>query len=178
MGPAHLFIFGGSQGARQINDVMIEALPKLDPARIQIVHQTGDADRDRVEAAYAETTLQAEVIAFERDMPSRYRWADLVLCRAGALSVSELASAGLGAILVPYPHAVDDHQARNAEQLVRAEAAVMLRQSALSPEALAGQLRTLLGDRDRLLDMARAARGLAQPDAAGSVARACLEAAR
>ena len=125
-----------------------------------------------------ELAVEAEVSEFIQDMAAAYAWADLVVCRAGALTVSELQAAGVGAILVPYPHAVDDHQARNAEQLVRAGAAIMLRQAAMTPEVLADQLRSLLGNQERLLCMARAARGLAQADAAASVARACLEVAR
>ena len=172
--PAHLFIFGGSQGARQINEAMIEALPKLDPARIQIVHQTGEADRDRVEAAYAETALQAEVIAFERDMPSRYRWADLVLCRAGAISVAELALAGRASLLVPLAHVGGGEQFANAGELERAGAARVLDSRALTVERLVEELEALLRDPSRLRRMGESASKLARPEAADRIIEECL----
>ena len=172
-GPTHLFIFGGSQGARQINEVMIEALPKLDPARIEIVHQTGEADRDRVEAAYAETALQAEVIAFERDMPSRYRWADLVLCRAGAISVAELALAGRASLLVPLAHVGGGEQFANASELERAGAARVLDSRALTVERLVEELEALLGDPSQLRRMGESASKLARPDASDRIIEEC-----
>jgi UDP-N-acetylglucosamine--N-acetylmuramyl-(pentapeptide) pyrophosphoryl-undecaprenol N-acetylglucosamine transferase len=172
-GPAHLFIFGGSQGARQINEVMIEALPKLDPARIQIVHQTGEADRDRVEAAYAETALRAEVIAFERDMPSRYRWADLVLCRAGAISVAELALAGRASLLVPLAHVGGGEQFANAGELERAGAARVLDSRALTVERLVEELEALLRDPSQLRRMGESASKLARPEASDRIIEEC-----
>ncbi len=177
--PKHLLVVGGSQGAQALNQAIPQALALLPPElRPQVRHQAGKGKLEQTRRDYAAHAVEAEVSEFVHDMATAYAWADLVICRAGALTVSELEAAGVGAILVPYPHAVDDHQARNAEQLVRAGAAVMLRQAAMTPEVLADQLRSLLSDRDRLLHMARAARGLAQADAAASVARACLEVAR
>jgi UDP-N-acetylglucosamine--N-acetylmuramyl-(pentapeptide) pyrophosphoryl-undecaprenol N-acetylglucosamine transferase len=172
-GPVHLFIFGGSQGARQINDAMIESLPKLDPARIQIVHQTGEADRDRVEAAYAETALRAEVIAFERDMPSRYRWADLVLCRAGAISVAELALAGRASLLVPLAHVGGGEQFANASELERAGAARVLDSRALTVERLVEELEALLRDPSQLRHMGESASKLARPEASDRIIEEC-----
>jgi UDP-N-acetylglucosamine--N-acetylmuramyl-(pentapeptide) pyrophosphoryl-undecaprenol N-acetylglucosamine transferase len=172
-GPAHLFIFGGSQGARQINEVMIEALPKLDPVRIQIVHQTGDADRDRVEAAYAETDFQAEVIAFERDMPSRYRWAELVLCRAGAISVAELALAGRASLLVPLAHVGGGEQFANARELEKAGAARVLDSRALTADRLVEELEALLRDPSQLRRMGENASKLARPDASEQIIEEC-----
>ncbi len=172
-GPAHLFIFGGSQGARQINEVMIEALPKLDPARIQIVHQTGEADRDRVEAAYAETALQAEVIAFERDMPSRYRWANLVLCRAGAISVAELALAGRASLLVPLAHVGGGEQFANARELEKAGAARVLDSRALTVDTLLEALEALLRDPSQLRRMGENASKLARPEASDRIIEEC-----
>lgn len=172
-GPVHLFIFGGSQGARQINEVMIEALSKLDPARIQIVHQTGDSDRDRVEAAYAETALQAEVIAFERDMPSRYRWADLVLCRAGAISVAELALAGRASLLVPLAHVGGGEQFANARELEKAGAARVLDSRALTVNKLLEELETLLRDPSQLRRMGENASKLARPEASDRIIEEC-----
>ncbi len=171
--PVHLFIFGGSQGARQINEVMIEALPKLDPARIQIVHQTGEADRDRVEAAYAETALQAEVIAFERDMPSRYRWANLVLCRAGAISVAELALAGRASLLVPLAHVGGGEQFANARELEKADAARVLDSRALTVDTLQEALEALLRDPSQLRRMGENASKLARPEASDRIIEEC-----
>jgi UDP-N-acetylglucosamine--N-acetylmuramyl-(pentapeptide) pyrophosphoryl-undecaprenol N-acetylglucosamine transferase len=171
--PAHLFVFGGSQGARQINEVVLEALPKLEPARIQIVHQTGEADRDRVEAAYAKTDLQAEVIAFERDMPSRYRWADLVLCRAGAISVAELALAGRASLLVPLAHVGGGEQFANAHELEKAGAARVLDSHALTVDRLVAELEALLRDPSRLQSMGENASRLARPDASERIIEEC-----
>ena len=171
--PVHLFIFGGSQGARQINEVMIEALPKLDPARIQIVHQTGEADRDRVEAAYAETALQAEVIAFERDMPSRYRWANLVLCRAGAISVAELALAGRASLLVPLAHVGGGEQFANARELEKVDAARVLDSRALTVDTLQEALEALLRDPSQLRRMGENASKLARPEASDRIIEEC-----
>jgi len=177
--PRHLLVVGGSQGAQALNQVLPQALSLL-PAELRprVRHQAGKGKVELTRRDYAAAGVEAEVSEFVRDMAAAYAWADLVVCRAGALTVSELEAAGVGAVLVPYPHAVDDHQARNAEQLVRARAAVMLRQSALTAEVLGGELRSLLADRDQLLRMACAARGLARPDAAAQVAQACLEMAR
>jgi UDP-N-acetylglucosamine--N-acetylmuramyl-(pentapeptide) pyrophosphoryl-undecaprenol N-acetylglucosamine transferase len=126
--------------------------------------------------------VDAQVVPFVEDMAATYGWADLAVCRAGALTIAELAAAGLGAVLVPFPHAVDDHQTRNADVLVQAGAAVLLPEShlkgnSLNVELLAQHLAALLGDRSRLLAMAESARTLAKPDAAAVIARACLEVA-
>jgi UDP-N-acetylglucosamine--N-acetylmuramyl-(pentapeptide) pyrophosphoryl-undecaprenol N-acetylglucosamine transferase len=173
LGPVHLFIFGGSQGARQINQVMIEASAKLDPARIEIVHQTGDADRDRVEAAYAGTALQAEVIAFERDMPARYRWADLVLCRAGAISVAELALAGRASLLVPLAHVGGGEQFANARELESAGAARVLDSRQLTVDGLLEELEALLRDPSQLRRMGENASKLARPEASDRIIEEC-----
>jgi UDP-N-acetylglucosamine--N-acetylmuramyl-(pentapeptide) pyrophosphoryl-undecaprenol N-acetylglucosamine transferase len=128
--------------------------------------------------AYADAGIEAQVIPFIADMAEAYAWADLVVCRSGALTVSELAAAGLPAILVPYPHAVDDHQVGNARWLSESGAADLLLQREMSAERLAAQLETLLGDAPRRLRMAEAARAKAKPDAAERIADACLELAR
>ncbi len=171
--PAHLFVFGGSQGARQINDAMIEALPRLDPPRIRIVHQTGEEDRDRVEAAYAESGFEAEVIAFERDMPSRYRWADLVLCRAGAISIAELALAGRASLLVPLAHVGGGEQFANARELAEAGAARVLDSRALTAEKLVEELEALLSDPSELRRMGENASKLARPEASDRIIEEC-----
>jgi UDP-N-acetylglucosamine--N-acetylmuramyl-(pentapeptide) pyrophosphoryl-undecaprenol N-acetylglucosamine transferase len=173
--PFHLLVFGGSQGARQINEAMMEAAPSLagPEAEITIFHQTGEADRDRVAEAYATAGVAAEVVDFERDMPSRYRWADLAVCRSGALTVAELALAGLPAIFVPYPFAADDHQAANARALADAGAARVLDSHTLSAEKLADSVRELFGRPERLRSMSAAAEKLARPNAAEEIIAEC-----
>ncbi|MDP3936599.1 MAG: undecaprenyldiphospho-muramoylpentapeptide beta-N-acetylglucosaminyltransferase [Deltaproteobacteria bacterium] len=167
-GPFSLLVFGGSQGARRINETMMAALDELgDEGREwRFVHQTGPADAEKVRAAYATRGLRAETAAFYDDMPARYRNADLVLCRAGAATIAELCGAGRGAILVPYPFAADDHQTANARLLERAGAACVIPQEGLTPGALARTLRELARPRDRAREMGRRARALARPDAA------------
>jgi len=173
--PFRLLVFGGSQGARQINDAMIAATPQLSPLPLQIFHQTGEADRDRVTAAYREARIDAEVVAFEPDMPARYAWADVALCRAGAITVAELALAGLPSLLVPYPFAADDHQAANAAALERAGAAVQLNPRALDPERIVDALCKWFEDPERLTAMSEAAATLGRPDAASEVIDVCKE---
>jgi UDP-N-acetylglucosamine--N-acetylmuramyl-(pentapeptide) pyrophosphoryl-undecaprenol N-acetylglucosamine transferase len=171
--PYRLLVFGGSQGARQLNDAMIEIAGFLDPAEVEIVHQTGEADRERVASAYARAGIRAEVIAFEPEMPRRYRWADLALCRAGALSVAELALAGLPALLVPYPSAADDHQRANARALAEAGAARVLESRPLAAAELARALREAFAKPQELVAMGRAAARLARPDAAERIVAEC-----
>jgi UDP-N-acetylglucosamine--N-acetylmuramyl-(pentapeptide) pyrophosphoryl-undecaprenol N-acetylglucosamine transferase len=169
----HLFAFGGSQGARQINEALIAALPALDPARVAVVHQTGESDRARVEAGYRSAGFDAVVTAFERDMPSRYRWADLVVCRAGAISVAELALAGRAALLVPLGHVGGGEQFANARELERAGAARVLDSRNLSHEAFTRELVALLDDPPLLRAMGGRAAALAKPDAAETIASRC-----
>ena len=173
--PFRLLVFGGSQGAKQINDAMIAALPDLAPLPLEIFHQTGENDRERVAAAYAEAGVDAEVVAFEPDMPSRYAWADVAVCRSGAITVGELALAGLPSILVPYPFAADDHQAANAAALEEAGAALRMDSRALDPEAIVDALCKWFEQPDRLGAMSEAAFGLARPDAAAAVIDACAQ---
>lgn len=172
--PIRLLVFGGSQGARQINEAVMDALPAWATLELAIVHQTGEADRDRVADAYAKSGVAAEVIAFERDMPARYAWADLALCRSGALTVAELALAGLPALLVPYPYAADDHQAANAAELERAGAARKLDGRSLDGPTVAAAVAGLVREPSRLAAMARAAAGLGRPDAARAVVEDCV----
>ena len=127
--------------------------------------------------AYREADVEARIVAFIEDMAQAYAWADLVVCRAGALSVSELAAAGLGSVLIPFPAAVDDHQTRNADYLVAAGAAVLAPEAGLTPESLLALLEPLLTDRARLLRMAERARDRARPDALEVIIQACLQAA-
>ncbi|GAA0254315.1 undecaprenyldiphospho-muramoylpentapeptide beta-N-acetylglucosaminyltransferase [Rhodanobacter caeni] len=178
-----LLVLGGSLGARALNLAVPRALAMLDASqRPQVLHQCGARGLDETHAAYDQAGVRAQVVPFIDDMAASYACADLAVCRAGALTLAELSAAGLGAVLVPFPHAVDDHQTRNADVLVQAGAAVLLPESnlkgnSLNVELLAQQLAALLGDRDRLLAMAESARTLAKPDAAAAIARACLEVA-
>jgi UDP-N-acetylglucosamine--N-acetylmuramyl-(pentapeptide) pyrophosphoryl-undecaprenol N-acetylglucosamine transferase len=135
--PLRIFVFGGSQGARQLNENVPEALSRLRKKSVEIFHQSGEADRAAVETRYAELGLPAEVVAFEHDMPKRYEWADLAICRAGALTVAELALAGMPALLVPYPFAADDHQSANARALEESGAARRLDARPLDRNGLA-----------------------------------------
>ena len=132
---------------------------------------------ESAQAAYEQQGLDVQVEPFIRDMAEAYAWADVVLCRAGALTVSELCAAGVGAILVPFPHAVDDHQTKNAQQMVEAGAAVLIPQPRLNPGDLAEILGDLGRNRARVVNMAKAARTLARPDATERVVNYCLEAA-
>jgi len=171
--PFRLLVFGGSQGAKQINDAMLEASAAFADLPLEIFHQTGEADRARVADAYAKAGLAAEVAAFEPDMPRRYRWADVALCRSGALTVAELCLAALPSLLVPYPHAADDHQRANARALERAGAARVLEPAALTGTRLAGVLHELLAAPGELANMSAAARQLARPDAAERIVAEC-----
>ena len=174
-GPARLLVVGGSLGAQALNEQVAPAVALMPrDARPQIRHQAGERTLAVARQAYASAGVEAEVTPFISDMAEAYGWADLVICRAGALTVSELAAAGLGAILVPYPLAVDDHQTANAAYLADPGGAEILPQSQLNAARLGAILTRLLGDRARLLTMAEAARAQAMPDAARRIAAACL----
>ena len=178
-GRARLLVFGGSQGAARLNAVVPAALAEL-PAtlRPEVIHQTGRNGFDETVAAYRTRGIEADVRPFIEDMAGAYGWADLAVCRAGALTVAELAAAGVPAVLVPFPAAVDDHQTRNAEYVVRGGAAVLLPERELTPVSLAATLRQLLeAGRPRLGQMAAAARGMAITDADQRLADACVAAA-
>jgi UDP-N-acetylglucosamine--N-acetylmuramyl-(pentapeptide) pyrophosphoryl-undecaprenol N-acetylglucosamine transferase len=164
----NLLVFGGSQGAHAINMSMCEAAPALAAARssMQLVHQTGERDLDSVRAAYRQAGLRAEVEPFLYDMGRRLNAADLVVCRAGATTLAEIAAAGKASILIPLPTATDDHQRKNAETLGSAGAADVILQSEATGHELATRILALAADRDRRDRMARAARALARPDAA------------
>lgn len=175
-GPLCILVVGGSLGAQALNDIVPQSLGLMPPAqRPSVTHQAGAKHLDALRAGYAAAGVTAEMVAFIDDMADSYARADLVICRAGALTVAELAAAGLASVLVPFPHAVDDHQTHNARFLERAGAAVLVQQRDLTARGLAD---LLLGfTRERLLDMARRARALARPDATAAVAAACAAAA-
>lgn len=178
-GPPRLLVLGGSLGAAALNTTVPQALALLAPGERPLVrHQCGRGHDETTAQAYAAAGVEAQVAPFLDDMAAAYGWADLVLCRAGALTVAELAAAGLASVLVPYPHAVDDHQTGNARFLADRDAALLLPQAELDARRLAAELGRLLADRERLLAMALAARACARPDAAARVAEICLEVAR
>ena len=169
--PLVLLAFGGSQGSRRLNRALVDALPHLPGAdRLRIVHQTGEAERAEVAAAYAACGRETEVLAFLEDMPKRFAEADLVLSRSGATTCAELAAAGKASVLVPFARAADDHQRQNARALQAAGASHMIEEKDLSGPTLAQVLRELLDAPERLLAMEEAARGLARPHAAARVA--------
>lgn len=174
--PFRIFVFGGSQGARQLNEHVPEALAKLARGSIEVFHQTGETDRAAVAARYADLGITAEVVAFERDMPKRYAWADLAICRAGALTVAELALAGIPALVVPYPFAADDHQTANARALEEAGAARRIPAQPLDVHALAQTIAELVSTPGRLLLMRQASARLARPRAATDIIERCLAA--
>jgi len=177
-GPIRLLVLGGSQGAQSINRVLPEALQLMDPVdRPAIWHQMGQRDLVDGTSCYREAGVEGKLVAFIEQIGEAYAWADLVLCRAGALTLAELAAAGLGAILVPYPYAVDDHQTANARYLVEAGAALLLPEAELTAEALSQQLQQLSADRAKLLAMADAARKEVKAGATARVAQVCLEVA-
>jgi len=168
----HLLIFGGSQGAAAINDGAAAALPAIEPLRgaLRIVHQTGEAGVEAMKAAYGKAGFVADVRAFISGMAGAMAEADLVVARSGATTVAELTAAGRGSILIPFPHAIHDHQTLNARALEKSAAAVLIPQKDLTGAKLASALLDLLGDEARLDAMAAAAKGMGRPDAAARIA--------
>jgi UDP-N-acetylglucosamine--N-acetylmuramyl-(pentapeptide) pyrophosphoryl-undecaprenol N-acetylglucosamine transferase len=176
-GPLNVLVVGGSLGAQALNDAVPRALTLIPAAaRPRVTHQSGAKQIDALRAAYAVAGVEAELLPFIDDMAARYAAADLVICRAGALTIAELAAAGVASVLVPFPHAVDDHQTGNARFLSEAGAALLLPQAELTAEKLAGLLREL--SREKLAAMAQKARALAKPEATRAVAEICMEVAK
>jgi UDP-N-acetylglucosamine--N-acetylmuramyl-(pentapeptide) pyrophosphoryl-undecaprenol N-acetylglucosamine transferase len=177
-GRARLLVLGGSRGAQALNEIVPAAVARLpEHLRPELWHQAGERTLATAEAAYARAGVSVRLAAFIEDMASAYAWADLIVCRAGAITIAELAAAGVGAILVPFPHAVDDHQTHNAAWLVRAGAAEAIRQEALDADLLAARLLAMLPNRAALLAMAERARAVARPDATAQLEAACVAAA-
>jgi len=175
-GNLRMLVIGGSLGAQVLNEVIPEALALMPEARRPAVtHQAGENHIAALEQNYRDCGITATTLAFIRDMASAYADADIVICRAGALTVAELAAAGMASVLVPFPHAVDDHQTTNARFLAGQDAAVLIPQSELNPRRLADLL--LEFTREKLLDMAKKARALGKPDATRIVAEHCMAAA-
>lgn len=175
-GPLRVLVIGGSQGAAALNRLLPQALAQMPAAeRPEIWHQCGKRMIDDARLGYRRAGIEGRVVAFIDDMAQAYGWADLVICRAGALTLAELTAAGVGALLVPYPHAVDDHQTANARWLSQVGAAELIPEASLTAELLVTRLGELSADRAQLLRMAQAARGQARVDAADAVAQVCLE---
>jgi UDP-N-acetylglucosamine--N-acetylmuramyl-(pentapeptide) pyrophosphoryl-undecaprenol N-acetylglucosamine transferase len=170
--PFTILIFGGSQGSAGLNHALVESLPQLADlsAPLSFIHQTGEREESLVREAYRQANLLAEVHAFIDDMPAAFARADLVISRAGASTVAELAAAGRAALLIPFPAAADQHQLENARAFERTGAARVVQQTELTPERLAREFSGLLDTPERLVRMGEAARRLARPDAAARIA--------
>jgi UDP-N-acetylglucosamine--N-acetylmuramyl-(pentapeptide) pyrophosphoryl-undecaprenol N-acetylglucosamine transferase len=174
-GRLRILVLGGSQGAKVLNEIVPAAVALLpEDGRPEVWHQTGVATSDVAKEAYASAGVAAKLDQFIDDVADAYGWADMVICRAGALTISELAVAGLGAVLVPYPSAADDHQTGNAEYLVAAGAAVLIAQADFTPESLAAELSRCVADRGIVIERAINARSLAKPNATRDVVERCL----
>ncbi len=172
-GPLHVLVVGGSLGAQALNEAAPKAWALIaQNERPEVVHQAGEKHLPLLLEMYAAAGVRAHCVAFIEDMAGAYAWADLVICRAGALTVAELAAAGVASVLVPYPHAVDDHQTANARFLANAGAAILLPQEELTAERLAG-IRDV--PRSQLAEMAEKAHALARPQATADVAKVCAE---
>lgn len=171
-----LLVLGGSLGAKSLNTVLPQTLKQLTVSHDVIVkHQCGERHIEHCQQQYQQADVEADVSPFIEDMAAAYQWADIVVCRAGALTVAELSAAGVPAILVPYPYAVDDHQTQNGQQLVAVGAAIMIDETSLTAEGLATELSVLCQNRQQLNTMARAARTQAKPEAAETIADICME---
>lgn len=186
-GRMHVLVLGGSQGARVLNDVVPAALAELrqvsaaggQPAAtaIEVWHQAGAGKLEHTRDAYARAGIEARVDEFIEAMESAYAWADLVICRAGAMTIAELSAAGVASVLVPYPYAVDDHQTANAAYLAAVQAAMLVPENDLTPQGLAGIIRDLSAEPRELLRMAIAARRAGRPRATDEVVEHCMEVA-
>ncbi len=177
-GALHIFVLGGSRGAAALNTTLPQLLATLRDRydlQLEVQHQAGEVQCDAVEASYQALKMNARVSSFIDAMAAAYRWADLVICRAGAMTVAELAAAGKAAVLVPYPYAIDDHQTKNANWLVHEQAAYLIQQDDLLQEATLQQLGELMASREKLRAMGRNAAALAQREATERVAEHCLE---
>ncbi len=172
-GKLNLLVVGGSLGAAALNDVLPKALANLPSGQFEVVHQAGEKHIAALQANYQAANVQAEAKAFIHNMADMYAWADMVICRAGALTVAELACVGVASILVPFPHAVDDHQTYNAQYLSDAGAAKLIQQTEFDVQKATEMLRSLT--REICLDMAIKAKQLAKPEATATVAKICME---
>ena len=172
-----ILVLGGSLGAHRINLLMVEAMEKIRSIpglSVQVIHQTGRTDEERVRAGYAALGISAEVAAFFQDMASLYTRADMVVARAGATTLAELSVMGLGALLIPYPHAADDHQAKNAQYYVNGGGCIMFREAALDGEQLADALIEVLLSPERMQRMAANMKKMGRPEATQLILDHCL----
>ncbi len=175
-GRLKLFVVGGSLGAAALNTVVPDAIATLDESeRPEVIHQSGEKHIEALQSRYEQLGVTADAKAFIQDMAGAYAWADLVICRSGALTVAELASVGVASVLVPFPYAVDDHQTTNAQYLVDGGAAVLVQQTDLDVKKVLALLQSLT--RDKCLEMAKNAKKLAKPEATKAVATICMESA-
>ena len=169
--PIRLLITGGSQGALVINRTVVDAMDQLASRRsdLAIVHQTGERDYNAVRTAYARREFPAEVVPFLTNMPERFAWADIIVCRAGAMTAAEIAAAGRAAIFIPFGAATDSHQLRNAQEMARAGAGRVIPESELTAERLTREIFSLLDQPGEIERQSRAAKALAKPDAARDI---------
>jgi len=173
-GPIQILVLGGSLGAKSLNTVLPEAFALVD-CEIIVRHQCGVRHLEDCQQNYKKSAVQADVTAFIDDMAEAYGWADLVICRAGALTIAEVSATGVAALLVPYPYAVDDHQTHNATALVKAGAAKLIQEFTLTVDSLASEINELVNKRSTLIDMAKRARLQANAGTAQQVTDICLE---
>ncbi len=172
-----VLILGGSLGAKALNESVPEALAKIEKCQLSIRHQCGVKHETATREKYSSLGLTADVRPFIDNVAESYRWADVVICRAGALTIAELAATGVGSILIPFPYAVDDHQTANAKYLTESDAGILLQESQLSTSKLKQLIERFCHSRQYCIDMAKNARALAKPDATANVARLCMEVA-
>jgi len=177
--PFRLLVTGGSQGALPINRTFVDAMDRLAARKneLAIVHQTGERDYNAVRTAYARREINAEVVSFLTNMAERFAWADMIVCRAGAITAAEIAAAGRAAIFIPFGRATDSHQLRNAQEMTRAAAGRLISESELTAEKLTGEIFSLLDQPQEIEKIATAARGLARPNAARDIVNLIEEAA-
>jgi UDP-N-acetylglucosamine--N-acetylmuramyl-(pentapeptide) pyrophosphoryl-undecaprenol N-acetylglucosamine transferase len=178
--PFRLLITGGSQGALAINRAVVDAMNRLAARKseLAIVHQTGERDYNAVRAAYARREYSAEVVPFLTNMPERFAWADVIVCRAGAITAAEIAASGRAAIFIPFGHATDSHQLRNAQEMARAGAGRLIPEAELTPERLCTEIFSLLDQPGEIERQSSAARSLARPSAARDIVNLIEEVAR
>jgi UDP-N-acetylglucosamine--N-acetylmuramyl-(pentapeptide) pyrophosphoryl-undecaprenol N-acetylglucosamine transferase len=177
--PFRLLVTGGSQGALPINRVFVDAMDRLAARKneLAIVHQTGERDYNAVRTAYARREINAEVVPFLTNMAERFAWADIIVCRAGAITAAEIAAAGRAAIFIPFGRATDSHQLRNAQEMSRAGAGRLISEVELTAERLTGEIFSLLDQPREIEKLSTAARGLARPYAARDIVNLIEEAA-
>jgi len=174
-GPLRALVVGGSLGAQALNTILPKAFSAFDHETLEVMHQAGEKHITALEAAYASASVKVKTVAFIQDMAAAYSWADLVICRSGALTVAELSAAGVASVLVPFPYAVDDHQTGNGQYLVDHEAAIMIQQRDMSVDWVIDLIKNI--NREKCLLMAKRALALGKPQATQTVAAICEAAA-